>query len=110
MAGQDDEHTSILDTMGITLSQFQLMREHESSEGASSDLCKICYVEIINTGPLHIGVPPSRLRLPSRCTILLRAVLLPCGHFCACRSCANQLSECPLCRSPVAQVQPIYRA
>ena len=30
-------------------------------------------------------------------------IFLPCGHVCSCWNCENGLSECPLCRAPIAQ-------
>ena len=37
------------------------------------------------------------------CLELEREVaLLPCFHFCICRSCANKIEKCPICRSEVA--------
>ena len=30
-------------------------------------------------------------------------IFLPCGHVCCCWNCENGLSECPLCRAPIAQ-------
>eukprot|EP01006_Ploeotia_vitrea_P012884 TRINITY_DN33957_c0_g1_i1.p1 TRINITY_DN33957_c0_g1~~TRINITY_DN33957_c0_g1_i1.p1 ORF type:complete len:277 (-),score=2.94 TRINITY_DN33957_c0_g1_i1:201-995(-) len=40
------------------------------------------------------------------------AVLVPCGHICACVECANQLqrtSRCPICRQSITQVIKGYR-
>lgn len=44
-----------------------------------ASLCKICYNQ-------HME-------------ILFR----PCGHLLTCRSCANQLINCPICRSPISE-------
>ncbi|KAG5510646.1 hypothetical protein JKF63_06944 [Porcisia hertigi] len=35
-------------------------------------------------------------------------VLVPCGHFCVCMSCAANLIECPLCRSKIMVRQRVY--
>ncbi|KAK7198497.1 UEV domain/Zinc finger, C3HC4 type (RING finger) containing protein [Novymonas esmeraldas] len=35
-------------------------------------------------------------------------VLVPCGHFCVCISCAANLTECPLCRSKIMVRQRVY--
>ncbi|CAN0534111.1 unnamed protein product, partial [Ectocarpus sp. 8 AP-2014] len=37
------------------------------------------------------------------------ALLLPCGHLCACHSCASVLVVCPICRADIYRVQPVYR-
>ena len=33
----------------------------------------------------------------------VQAVLVPCGHLCACWACAAQLASCPVCRTAVQQ-------
>ncbi|CAN0515256.1 unnamed protein product [Ectocarpus sp. 12 AP-2014] len=38
------------------------------------------------------------------------ALLLPCGHLCACHSCASVLVVCPICRADIYRVQPVYRS
>jgi hypothetical protein len=35
-------------------------------------------------------------------------VMVPCGHIYACEACGKKLSECALCREPVARVLRIY--
>lgn len=35
-------------------------------------------------------------------------VLVPCGHFCVCVSCAANLTECPLCRSKIMLRQRVF--
>ena len=37
-------------------------------------------------------------------------VILNCGHICACRGCAEQLQECPVCRAHIARLIPTYNA
>ncbi|XP_031573603.1 mitochondrial ubiquitin ligase activator of NFKB 1-like [Actinia tenebrosa] len=37
-------------------------------------------------------------------------VILDCGHICACRECAEQVTECPVCRRNIARLLPIYRS
>ena len=34
--------------------------------------------------------------------------LVPCGHYLACEDCAQQLHECPVCRSAIARRQRTY--
>uniref|UniRef100_A0A7S4W2V8 RING-type domain-containing protein n=1 Tax=Ditylum brightwellii TaxID=49249 RepID=A0A7S4W2V8_9STRA len=36
-------------------------------------------------------------------------VLLPCSHMCCCTRCGNNMAECPICRSVIAKVLPIYK-
>ncbi|GET86359.1 unspecified product [Leishmania tarentolae] len=35
-------------------------------------------------------------------------VLVPCGHFCVCMSCAANLIECPLCRTKIKVRQRVF--
>jgi len=37
-------------------------------------------------------------------------ILLPCGHFCLCKECAQTLKECPVCRAKVQQVHQVFKA
>ena len=37
-------------------------------------------------------------------------VILDCGHICACRECAEQVTECPVCRRNIVRLLPIYRS
>ena len=59
----------------------------DDQEDYDNDLCKICFVNTINT------------------------VIIPCGHFCSCLDCGRRLdAECPICRGPIAKVQEVFRA
>lgn len=55
-------------------------KEHESlgNGDANSHVCKVCFES-----------PTS-------------AILLPCRHFCLCKTCSLACSECPLCRTKIA--------
>ncbi|AIN96016.1 E2 ubiquitin ligase-like protein [Leishmania panamensis] len=49
--------------------------------------------------------------LPNSCLVCYRkkdTVLVPCGHFCACMSCAANLTECPVCRSKIMVRQRVF--
>ena len=35
-------------------------------------------------------------------------VLVPCGHFCSCNSCAGTLTACPLCRTAIQYRQRVF--
>ena len=35
-------------------------------------------------------------------------VFIPCGHICACNSCAERVTSCPLCRKTIEQSIKIY--
>jgi hypothetical protein len=35
-------------------------------------------------------------------------ILVPCGHFCLCVSCAANITECPLCRSKIMVRQRVF--
>ena len=47
------------------------------SEGSSDVLCRVCYDKPFNV------------------------VLVPCGHFAVCSSCAERCKDCPICRRPI---------
>lgn len=47
----------------------------------------------------------------SECIVCLagsREVAFDCGHLCACNSCANNLSLCPVCRVPITERRRIF--
>ncbi|CAC9454867.1 hypothetical_protein [Leishmania infantum] len=49
--------------------------------------------------------------LPSSCLVCYDkkdTVLVPCGHFCVCMSCAANLMECPLCRAKIMVRQRVF--
>ncbi|KMT00370.1 hypothetical protein BVRB_9g216780 isoform A [Beta vulgaris subsp. vulgaris] len=61
--------------------RMQEMKEKEKYMGngeANSHLCKVCY-------ETHTA-----------------AILLPCRHFCLCKPCSLACSECPICRTNIA--------
>ena len=49
----------------------------EASHSTEASLCKICY------------------------SLDMCILFRPCGHLLTCRSCADQLSNCPICRCPI---------
>ncbi|KAM5548696.1 kinesin-like protein KIN-7D, mitochondrial [Rosa sericea] len=62
--------------------RMQEMKEkelkHQGNGDANSHLCKVCF-----------EAPTA-------------AILLPCRHFCLCKSCSLACSECPICRTKIA--------
>ncbi|XP_037119911.1 E3 ubiquitin-protein ligase MYLIP-A-like [Syngnathus acus] len=42
------------------------------------------------------------------CEEQINAAFCPCGHLVCCRTCADQLQLCPVCRSEVEHVQHVY--
>ncbi|CAH1800689.1 unnamed protein product [Owenia fusiformis] len=57
------------------------------------------------------------IREEPECVICFSApmavVLIPCGHICLCRDCANALHRpklCPICRRRVTKIQPYFHA
>lgn len=85
---------------------YQLKQEEEDQRRAFEDL------------HLHKS---TALNLPEElpenaCVICLtnlrECVLLPCGHVCCCFRCfqALQSRTCPICRSPIDRVVPLYQA
>ncbi|XP_077204335.1 mitochondrial ubiquitin ligase activator of nfkb 1-A-like isoform X2 [Paroedura picta] len=72
---------------------FEDLRSHEepvseTGEEPPTSVCVICLAE------------------PRQC------VLLPCGHVCCCFRCFQALPRrtCPICRSPIDRVVPLYQA
>lgn len=49
----------------------------DASHSTEASLCKICY------------------------SLDMSILFRPCGHLLTCRSCADQLSNCPICRCPI---------
>lgn len=49
----------------------------------------------------------------SPCVICLECektyVFIPCGHMATCGKCAFKIDYCPICRSPIARKQKVYR-
>ncbi len=37
-------------------------------------------------------------------------VILDCGHICACRTCAEQVNICPICRADIVRLVPTYQS
>ncbi|KAM2947293.1 hypothetical protein FF1_034439 [Malus domestica] len=62
--------------------RMQEMKEkelkHQGNGDANSHLCKVCFES------------PTA------------AILLPCRHFCLCKSCSLACSECPICRTKIS--------
>ena len=48
------------------------------------------------------------------CTVCLDnqrdVVLLPCGHVCSCRQCADLVNNCPICRTHIERSVPIFNS
>ncbi|ESO95088.1 hypothetical protein LOTGIDRAFT_206409 [Lottia gigantea] len=38
----------------------------------------------------------------------IQTALCPCGHVICCQSCAEQLTECPMCRSQIDKIQRVF--
>ncbi|KAL2477121.1 Kinesin motor family protein [Forsythia ovata] len=62
--------------------RMQEMKEkelmHNGNVDANSHVCKVCFESAT------------------------AAMLLPCRHFCLCKSCSLACSECPICRTNIA--------
>ncbi|XP_044290437.1 mitochondrial ubiquitin ligase activator of nfkb 1-A-like isoform X1 [Varanus komodoensis] len=62
------------------------------------------------------GLDPSEDQPENACVICLASprecVLLPCGHVCCCFRCFQALPShtCPICRSRISRVVPLYQA
>ena len=84
------EHTKALRNMKMTVAEFTSMCA--SGEEKPDDICKICFVNPINS------------------------VILPCGHFSICVHCGQRLQakdaspKCPICRISITKIQQIFRA
>ena len=85
-----EDHMTALRNMKMTLAEFTTMCQ--SGEEQTDDICKICFVNPINS------------------------VILPCGHFSICVDCGqrlqakNPISKCPICRVTITKIQQIFRA
>ncbi|XP_011037184.1 PREDICTED: kinesin-related protein 4-like isoform X3 [Populus euphratica] len=80
---QVDEETPKEEPLVIRLkARIQEMKEKELKQlgngDANSHVCKVCFES------------PTA------------AILLPCRHFCLCKSCSLACSECPICRTKIA--------
>ena len=53
-------------------------------------------------------------QIDNECRICLdvpsATAFLPCGHFCACESCAKLVEHCPICRGDITQCVKIYKS
>jgi hypothetical protein len=77
---------------------------------------KMTRVEVIEVGKAMIhehlmeSLPSSQIYLSKECVICLDenpipdAILHPCGHQCAHRSCMKDLEQCPICRAPIEKI------
>lgn len=49
-----------------------------------------------------------------RCVVCMnraaRIAMLPCGHLCCCDDCARDMTQCPVCRTPIQKTQRIFSA
>jgi len=58
----------------------------EKKEHKEEDLCKICFVNVIDT------------------------VLLNCGHVAICMECSRSLQNCPICRDTISKVVKTFKS
>merc|ERR1719312_2163825 len=53
------------------------------------------------------SAPPIETFQSAECVVCMERkcdiIFLPCGHLCACSLCDRDLTQCPLCRSAIAQ-------
>jgi len=77
---------------------------------------------VAQAGGAQISNPPPQLadheaaNNERECVVCLSnasaVILLPCGHLCMCKTCANELLllkvACPVCRARIVTVQPVY--
>jgi len=81
------EHKQVLQKIGLTYdgsSPASKGAENNSSLDEDNNLCKIDFVNPID------------------------CVILPCGHFVVCKDCGSQLRHCPIDRSQIEKIQPIF--
>ena len=38
----------------------------------------------------------------------INTVFIPCGHLVCCADCSSKVDNCPLCRTDIQQVQPVF--
>lgn len=84
---------------------------------ALCDLAEVAVRKCVNiTGTRHIscGMRREQCTMPLYdCVACFEPIYLmhvpPCGHASMCTSCANKVTECPLCRAPINRpLQPVY--
>ena len=61
----------------LDIPQSSVALSKDASHSTEAALCKICY------------------------SLDMCILFRPCGHLLTCRSCADQLSNCPICRCPI---------
>lgn len=87
--------------------------------------CKFFYrvnrqrIRIINNGAQTIETVPTDLKVYgednlSECCVCMMGpetdpsisfvIFAPCGHYCCCTGCAQQLKMCPMCRAEIKQL------
>jgi len=58
--------------------------------------------------------PEDDMDISDECSICMErqidCVLVPCGHMCACFTCAGPMEECPICRTSVDKAVKTFRA
>jgi hypothetical protein len=59
------------------------------------------------------GGAAAEMQQESTCVVCLdrppETVFLECAHFACCKICAVSLKQCPICRSPIVRVVPVFR-
>ena len=62
--------------------------------------------------PLQAPAPASAGEDNKVCVVCMDAplqmVLVPCGHMCVCEECAQQISQCPICRKPTQSTMKVF--
>ncbi|EDO39401.1 predicted protein [Nematostella vectensis] len=63
---------------------------------------------------VEVNIPDMDENQGTQCVICLEnqrnVVLLNCGHVCSCRTCAQQIHQCPVCRGDIVRMVPIYQS
>lgn len=92
----------------------ELMKRNSSNlEAAAGAIVQGTSVEETAIGDIPVAVA-TELPESAECKICMAAaisaVFMPCGHAMACQNCAAAVAgkECPICRTPIENIQQLY--
>ena len=88
----------------------KMARENENLKIKNRDL-KEQLLESDNCYDIPVDATPAD-GLHKLCVVCLVEpadhVLLPCGHVCVCKACADLLKTCPMCRQSISENKHVY--
>ncbi len=72
-----NNHSRAISLSGGDINLLSVASAKDDRNSTEASLCKICY------------------------SLDMSVLFRPCGHLLTCKSCADQLSNCPICRCPI---------